>query len=427
MLDLEQGLLSEELSIPIYFANATAEVMEIHDNIQRSTTDDTAGSASQALLGAVLGSGYQMAVYGSQSKAITDVQIANIIGRLQGAGADEQLPTITLVAHYDALGLLPDMSFGADSNASGIAALLELLRLFSRLASSSGGAAGFNLLFVATGAGKYNYFGSKRFLDDQQESDNSWMQESLFTLCLDSLGLGQELNLHVSKPPKENSAGSRLFDNLKAAGSSYPGVEVDMVHKKINLAEELLAWEHERYSIRKLPAFTLSHFKSHREQQLRGSITDDNIDIAVLARNVKIVAESLAKMVYNVQNDVFENDLAVSEEHLQVTMEKLTSQPRSAQLIAKKHNSVVTLIEGMVRHYAKQVKVQYFSPDKRDPEVVFYDATKATMNAYTVKPAVFDLVLTFMILAYVGTFALAVKNFNQVKSLLSWGTKQKVK
>jgi len=64
------------------------------------------------------------------------------------------------------------LSFGWDSNASGVAILLELARLFSRLASQPNqtGLPRFNLVFILTGGGKLNFLGSKKLLEDQLDS-----------------------------------------------------------------------------------------------------------------------------------------------------------------------------------------------------------------------------------------------------------------
>jgi hypothetical protein len=65
----------------------------------------------------------------------------------------------------------------------------------------------------------------------------------VFALCLDGLGRGDELNLHVSKTLVEGSASHKLFQYL----NNFAGEKrsVNQVTKKINLAADRLAWEHE--------------------------------------------------------------------------------------------------------------------------------------------------------------------------------------
>ncbi|XP_032381044.1 BOS complex subunit ncln isoform X2 [Etheostoma spectabile] len=450
-MELEPEMLATETIVPVYFAMEDDELLSIYTQTLTSSSSQGSLSAAEVLLHTATANGFQMVTSGAQSKAISDWAITSLEGRLAGVGG-EDLPTIVVVAHYDSFGVAPWLSYGADSNGSGVSMLLELARLFSKLYTYKRTHAGYNLLFFVSGGGKFNYQGTKRWLEDNLDhTDSSLLQDNVaFVLCLDTLGNGDSLHLHVSKPPKEGTPQYSLLKELEmVAASQFPEVKFSMVHKKINLADDMLAWEHERFGIRRLPAFTLSHLPSHRLAQ-RSSIMDvrsvspssrhgageppagPHVDVKKLSRNTKLVAEALARVIYNLTEKGAPGDLQifteqmVQDEQLSAVVDWLTAQPRAAQLVDK-DSSVVSTLEYHLGHYLKDVKRHYVKADKRDPEFVFYDQLKQTMNAYRVKPAIFDLLLAVCIAAYLGMMYLAIQNFGVLYSVVRRITQPKAK
>ncbi|KAG7514762.1 nicalin isoform X3 [Solea senegalensis] len=435
-MELEPEMLATETIVPVYFAMEDNELLSIYTQTLISSSSQGSLSAAEVLLHTATANGFQMVTSGAQSKAVSDWAITSLEGRLAGVGG-EDLPTIVVVAHYDSFGVAPWLSYGADSNASGVSMLLELARLFSKLYTYKRTHAGYNLLFFVSGGGKFNYQGTKRWLEENLDhTDSSLLQDNVaFVLCLDTLGNGDSLHLHVSKPPKEGTPQFSLLKELETVVSSqYPEVKFSMVHKKINLADDMLAWEHERFGIRRLPAFTLSHLPSHRLPQ-RSSIMDvrPHVDVKKLSRNTKVVAEVLARVIYNLTEkgapadlEIFTEQMQVQEEQLSAVVEWLTAQPRAAQLLDK-DSSVVSTLEYHLTRYLKDVKKHYVKADKRDPEFVFYDQLKQTMNAYRVKPAIFDLLLAVCIAAYLGVMYLAIQNFGILYSVVRRITQPKAK
>ncbi|XP_056894077.1 BOS complex subunit ncln isoform X3 [Takifugu flavidus] len=435
-MELEPEMLATETIVPIYFAMEDDELLSIYTQTLTSSSSQGSLSAAEVLLHTATANGFQMVTSGAQSKAISDWAITSLEGRLAGIGG-EDLPTIVLVAHYDSFGVAPWLSYGADSNGSGVSMLLELARLFSKLYTYKRTHAGYNLLFFVSGGGKFNYQGTKRWLEDNLDhTDSSLLQDNVaFVLCLDTVGNGDTLHLHVSKPPKEGTPQYSLLKELESVvASQYPEVKFSMVHKKINLADDMLAWEHERFGIRRLPAFTLSHLPSHRLAR-RSSIMDvrPHVDVKKLSRNTKVMAEALARVVYNLTEkgtpgdlQIFTEQMQVQEEQLSAVVDWLTAQPRAAQLLDK-DSSVVSTLEYHLGHYLKDVKRHYVKADKRDPEFVFYDQLKQTMNAYRVKPAIFDLLLAVCIAAYLGMMYLAIQNFGFLYGVVRRVTQPKTK
>ena len=50
-------------------------------------------------------------------------------------------------------------------------------------------------------------------------------------------------------------------------------MQLEVVHKKVRLSEDLLAWEHERFSMKRLPAATLSSLSNHKQSRVSSIFT----------------------------------------------------------------------------------------------------------------------------------------------------------
>lgn len=74
----------------------------------------------------------------------------------------------------------------------------------------------------------------------------------------------------------------------------------------------------------------------------------------------------------------------------------MSSQPRAASLLADKQNPFVNTIKEAMHKYLGDVKVTYHSSDKRDPDFVFYDITKATLNVYRYIRVIFYIFLIIL-------------------------------
>ncbi|XP_064409276.1 BOS complex subunit NCLN-like [Latimeria chalumnae] len=391
-MEIEPELLLTETNVPVYFTHEQKDILTIYEESKAASLALQSSSALEVLVSMVVASGFHMETSEIQSKAQTDSIIITLEGYLPGQGED--LPTVVIVAHYDAFGVVPWLSHGADSNGSGVAILLELVRVFQKLYSDKSTLPRYNILFSLTGGGKFNYQGSKYWLEDQLDhSESSLLFDNVaFVLCLDTLGNGDALHLHVSRLPREGTPQWDFMKELETVASArFSDVKFSVVHKKVNLAEEMLAWEHERFVLRRVPAFTLSHLDHHNSSR-RSSIMDTSsqLDIKRLHRNTVIIAESITRFLYGLSEkgfprelQVFKGRLEVEESRLAALIGWLASQPRAAQLLEKDH-SVVSTMEYLFNRHLKDVRCHIFKADKREPEFVFYDQLKQTMIAYRI-------------------------------------------
>ncbi|CAF1248990.1 unnamed protein product [Adineta ricciae] len=433
--DLETILLAESVPIPIYFLPENQQMNDLYKSIE-SRRDSTKDSALAVIYDMITADGYQLSVNTGKYNQRTDSVLYNIVGKLVGHGIEERLPKILFVTHYDAMGLASGLAQGADSNASGVLILLKLIRLFSKLYAKQTTRAKYNLHFLFAAGGKLNYQGSKKWIDDyhDQKQQQQLPNDVDVVVCLDSLGQSNELYMHVSKPPKDTQTGGILRELLTQLSekSTHGPLTFEQIHKKILKTSDFVAWEHEKYSWAKLPAFTFSHLNSSKSCS-HSSISDvyGEVDLASIERNYQYISDALIRLIFNktdVSFPIIDQNYLLSDQQSdydQVTFTKqwltfLTNYSRTPSLLTKTH-PVVLALEQYAHRYLSNVVKTTIRPNKKDPEFVFFDGDDdqgRQLYVYRIKPAIFDLVLAIFIAIYLGLVYLVAAHWSTIISVL---------
>jgi hypothetical protein len=214
--------------------------------------------------------------------------------------------------------------------------------------------------------------------------------------------------------------------------STYGPLNFEQIHKKILKTSDFVAWEHEKYSWSKLPAFTFSRLNSSKSCS-HSSISDirDDIQLASIERNYQYISDALIRLLFNktdINLSIIDQNYLLSDQQSdydQLTFTKqwltfLTNYSRSPSLLTKTH-PIVLALEQYAHRYLTNVIKTTIRPNKKDPEFVFFDGDDdqgRQLYVYRIKPAIFDLVLAIFIAAYLGIVYLITAHWSMIINIL---------
>ena len=345
------------------------------------------------------------------------LNLENIYGFLEAPSQNGSPNTIiAIVAHYDTLGIISDLPHGINSNGSGILALLELIRIISKLYENYESVIKYDILFVLTSGGNENFKGTEQFINNLEPSINENLQ---YVLCLDSIGSLNEkdnLYLHLSRYPREYEVTPNKLYNIFNLTAKNMDINLNYIKKKVFLSEDFVPWEHEQFSKKKIISATLSTLNSPPENIFtRNLFTDVEIDLSVVSKNIKFIVESLIQFLFDYDNTkftIFKNDKTLIDnknlESLYNYLKKTPRFPLSIERGSKFNNDMYNYFSS----YLQKVKKESFEFN----DIQFYENNSGDIKIYTVKSKIIDLYLLLGILFYLLFIYIYVKGIKETIS-----------
>ena len=417
-----QAYLSQQtIYLPVYFAYETEDLKNIYSQLkeeyekeQRGEKKPSNSNNRKTLLEYMnIKETYRhFSLSIKEPKLKKKLNLENIYGFLEAPSqTGTPNPIIAIVSHYDSLGVISDLPQGLDSNGSGITILLELIRILSKLYENYESMIKYDILFVLTSAGNENFKGTDTFLNNLDPSVSENIQ---YVLCLDSLGtLGDDNNLylHLSRFPREYEVTPNKLYNIFNITAKNMGIELNYVKKKVFLAENFVPWEHEQFSKRKIISATLSSLEAPYENIFtRNLLTDVDMNLERVQKNIKFIAESLLKFLFDYDNDKYnifkDDDTLVDSKNVETMCNYLKKTPRfplSIERGSKFNNDIYSYFSS----YLQRTKRDSFEFN----DMNFYENNSGEIKVYMVKSKIIDLYLLFAILIYLFAIFVYIKGF----------------
>ena len=415
-LDLESHLMTPDIQIPVFFAPAGEPLWrEVYEGVKANELVHASPFSLRYLRFVASGYNYALRTLSSEGvqtpRVLNNVTLLNLQGALEGQNKN---PTITLSANIDTFCSCPLQCFGYRAG-GGVASLLAIASLFSRLYAEEHSRPDFNLLFLLTvgGGSNLNFISLKKAIESPDKMKTSYLHvHSKFSISLDDLS-GKKLYAHFVKTPSEGTFGA-LFVNTLVANMREGGTqdrEVNIATRKVNkLSFDNQVWPHEHFYLSRVVGTTLS---SNQEESslLSQSLLDREgaYEEDYLYENTQAIAETLAQLIYRQETAGTQTNVtylkgthSIDKSFLRAIHRFIYKYPRPIQTLSSRHQLIVALQEWLAASSSEFDFAEVEISQTEEGRYEFYDELKVIAEVSRVKPPIFDLILFLVVFAYLG-------------------------
>lgn len=220
-------------------------------------------------------------------------------------GGEKKDEVLILSAHYDHIGMKNGEIYnGADDNASGTAALLEIAQAF--LAAKKAGHTPLrSILFLHVTAEEYGLHGSRYYTDHPIFS----IKNTVANINIDMIGrrgFGKEDNDNYVYVIGSDRLSSDLH-SLSEEANQYVGLELDYTYNDLNDPNRFYyRSDHYNFAMKGIPA--IFYFDGMHQDYHKATDTADKIDFPLFAKRTKLAFATAWKLANAENRPVIDKD-----------------------------------------------------------------------------------------------------------------------